>query len=509
MRCPKCNKALPLIGGFCNHCGAPKPLKSKGKKHSCLRLGLIFISIPVVGFIILVIIFGILDFRFNKALTEIQDNLIIATSAKTSGNSIITGKKAANLSLEDIKKTAEAASQKLSNISVPSSLENYRQVSLIWTSEIAFAAQNTEIWADIGNQPGDVPLVLGDKNIQNLFQDSIKIIADLKKAGAEAIKNNDRGNMHLVAAKLLVQNHWLSAILHSTNLKKVSFLVNQAYASTENPAQVPAVGKGVDVTCLVCADPKVHWTLLLRQQYGCETRCNSRLAQKDNEQTPEKQAQNNPADKVQNSPTELSSFTYKDKPKRTICIGNNAGGVFCVEDAVQSTNEIAASAIGFADGEKILSVEQWNSEYQQVDGAFLADGSIGAPVSTPTAAEGHLEGGMGTINTGEPAIPPQPKKPLTKPKQSTQPKPAAQPQNTITNKVEPAPAPEQPSESSSGNFDDIPGLKALEEGLKQMDLGPINNQLPTVDENTLQRLGADDQGNDPCRWASDSDPNCN
>lgn len=97
----------------------------------------------------------------------------------------------------------------------------------------------------------------------------------------------------------------------------------------------------------------------------------------------------------------LESFTYKNTPKRAICIGNNVGGVFCVEDAVQSTNEIAASAIGFADDAKVLSVTQWEKEYEEIDNTFSEDGTIGEP-SYPSVDDGHLEGGMGTVSTGEP-----------------------------------------------------------------------------------------------------------
>jgi hypothetical protein len=501
MRCAKCGKALPLIGKFCNHCGAPKPQKTKNKKHSCLRLSLIVLAIPVAGFIVLTIIFGILDYRFNKALAEIQNNLVAVTAAKITGNSIITGKKIPNISLENIKNISETASQKLSIVSVHKTLENYRQVALIWTSEVALAAQNTQIWPDLGYQPGDVPMTLGDTNVQNFFNASIKKIAEYKKTGAEAIKNNDREAMRLIAAKLLVENHWLNAILHSTSLEKISLLATPAHASTQNPAEVPSVGKGVDVTCLVCNDPKVHWTVLLRQQYGCEVRCKTVRPIQKNNQEAENLTQKKPTD--QPALSELSAFTYKDKPKRAICIGNNVGGVFCVEDAVQSTNEIAASAIGFADGAKDLSPEQWNSQYAEVDGAFLADGSVGAPASIPAITDGHLEGGMGTISTGEPIIPAQTKKAVI-PVQNKKTKVVTPPPAPAT-EPEPTPTTNQPAV----NFDDIPGLKALEEGLKNIDYGTINSQPPPVDENTLHRLGADDQGNDPCRWASDSDPNCN
>ncbi len=378
--------------------------------------------------------------KFNFALSEIQKNLAQATAAKTLGDSIIAGKKIAGQSMDNVKNSSDTASKKLAELAVPDSLKNYQLVSLIWTNEINLAAQNNQIWKDIGKQPGSFPLILGSSKAVTLFQEAVKIIAALKQDGALAIKNKDYDGMRQIAAKLSVQNHWLNGVLYSTQVKQAWLnMVRPVYAANQDPSQVPSF-KGMDVTCLVCADPKVHWTTLLRQQYGCETRCRLHSAA-DNDV----ESQNGLTQEEQAEQNELLTYTYKDKPKRAICIGrggtstgNSAGNVFCVEDAVQSTNEIAASAIAFANQTKSLTEDQWNNGYKNVDNAFLPDGTIGVSVSkpiveiesledgqgviktteqkvvpkstTPTSGAGeHREGGLGTVQPGEPIATPEPK----------------------------------------------------------------------------------------------------
>lgn len=428
MRCSKCNRYLGLIQKFCLKCGTAVTAEQKKQRHGCCLTGLIVVLV-LIGAQAVYFIFGASSYlKETKALSAIQDNLIDITSAKLIGNSIIAGKKISGWSLENVKTTTETASQKLTNLSVPAVLDNYQQVTIIWANKIAKATQNIQTWRKLGNQPGDFPLELSKRQAQTFFQFSIKAVAFLKKYGADAIKNKDHEAMRQITAKLLVQKHLLNAILYSTESGRITLLATSVYASNQDPTQVPDIGATEDVTCRLCNDTAIHWTAQLRRQYGCDTKCKPQQKitntqtqpiqgqgnQTQPEKTPNNQDKNNFNNNNLTNNAELESYTYKNSPKRAICIGNNIGGVFCVEDAAQSVNEIAASAIGFADGAKVLSVNQWNNEYKNIDDAFMDDGTIGAPVSNPTATGGHLEGGMGTISAGEPDAPPQPKKSSTK-----------------------------------------------------------------------------------------------
>lgn len=486
MRCSKCNKWLPLVTKFCSRCGTVVPPEQKKKSWLSffISLGVAFLAAvtysgyfyqtsggatnhanslssfipgllmstlllfaailllvgfikflirhPIFGVILLVIfiigplitfIFGANSVRKTTlAMSEIQSNLTDITLVKLTGNSIVAGKKMTGYSLESIKSTTETASQNITNLSTPSILQNYQQVAILWANKIAIATKNTKTWKNISNQPGDFPLILDNGQAETFFQSSIKSIAELKQAGSDAIKNKDKQAMRLIAAKLLVQKHWLDGILYSTNFVTTAFnLIPSVFAQG-----VPDI-QGVDVTCQVCSDPKIKWTDQLRAQYGCDTRCKPQQTQTQNTKT-EQQAQDKQNDTNNLSDEDikkLESFTYKGKSKRAICIGTGGlsiGGsmtnVFCVEDAVTTITEIAFSAIGFADGTKILSVTQWEKEYEEIDNTFSKDGTISEP-SYPSVEGGYLLEGMGTIGTSEPDKAPEPKK---SPSNSNQPK---------------------------------------------------------------------------------------
>lgn len=304
--------------------------------------------------------------KLASSLVGIQTNLIDITSAKLAGKTT-------------------TAYQNIANLSVPSLLQDYQQAAVIWAYKVNASADTPKTLKNLTNQPGDFPLTLADKQAQTFFQSAVKTVAGLKQSGLDAIKNKDKSAMRLVAAKLLVQQHWLNGVLYSKKSSTASLnLINPVFA-------VPAIGPVEDVTCRLCSDPGIKWTAKLRKQYYCDTRCNTQPKQTDDTQTQKTQ------EKTQNdqngSDNELESFTYKGSPKREVCIGtgglsvgNQNANKYCVEEAVQSVNEIAVSAIGFADGTKVLSVDQWGKNYE------------------------HLEGGLGVISTGEPDQPPKPKK---------------------------------------------------------------------------------------------------
>jgi len=321
------------------------------KKRKFLLFCLFALVFLIIGLSIYYIFGASSTSKLASSLVKIQSNLADITSAKLAG------------------KTTTTAYQDIANLSVPSLLQDYQQAAVIWAYKVNVSADNLKTLKNLANQPGDFPLTLTDKQAQTFFQSAVKTVAGLKQSGLDAITNKDKSAMRIVAAKLLVQQHWLNGVLYSKKSSTASLnLINPVFA-------VPAIGPAEDVTCRLCSDSGIRWTKKLRKQYGCDTRCNTQPKQTDDTQTQKTQ------EKTQNdqngSDNELEPFTYKDSPKRAVCVGNNNSSVFCVEDAVQSTNEIAVSAIGFADGTKILSIDQWGKNYE------------------------HLEGGLGVISQGE------------------------------------------------------------------------------------------------------------
>lgn len=420
MRCPKCGKFNWRYPKRCKKCGAEFPVVFKKKHRRLLWIITIIFLCLLIGFIFL----GIsMDKQFNSAVAGIQDNLAKVAAAKKGGDFIMAGKKT-GATMESIQTTAIASAKNIAELAVPDELKNYQAAAISWSIRIAAAAGSPNDWRLLKNQPDDFPLALTDAKVSNIFKPIIQNISELKESGVEAIQNNDREAMLRIGAKILVQNHWLNALLHSQKDNKTSFLASSALAALE----VPPVGQGVDVTCSVCDYPdayKVKWTEKLRQQYGCEVRCHHKPAAEEQTSTEEKTA----ADDAAKYADALSTYAYDDAHKRVICIGtggteNKANGgtgshKFCVEDAISSTNEIAASAIGFVEGTKKLTAEQWDNEYKNIDLALglesetpsqpaTTDGQVETPPSQPSASGGHKEGGIGTVQQGEPIVAPEP-----------------------------------------------------------------------------------------------------
>jgi len=385
--------------------------------------------------ILIVIVIGINNRpNYQKsiaALPDIQDSLTQIAAAKIMGDAVVAKKPIPGASVDKVNADGAAATKKLTDLSVPQLLKAYQQSAILWANQIAVSAQMPEIRKDLPSQPGDFSLALTDSQAAQLFQDSLKKIAGLKKDGHTAVQKKDRDAMRLVAAKLVVQEHWLNGLLHSQSAGALSLrLVPAVIAST---LDVPPVGPGEDVTCQVCADPKVHWTAQLRKQYGCDTRCKpqqpaqqqegqtqqnrTNQAQEQN-QTPQTPANPGTGNQVQNQQPEdqTKPYNYKDAPARKICIGrggtstgNSSTNMYCVEEAISSTNEIAASAIGFAAENKSITVNAWDNQFAEIEKIpEVAADQAGQAPSTPTTAGGHLEGGMGTVSTGEPTQPPKP-----------------------------------------------------------------------------------------------------
>jgi flagellar basal body-associated protein FliL len=392
-------------------------------------------SIIIVVFVLQPAISGYVVFQyehqkaqFQTATADIQQELSEAANAKLTGDLLKAKKPANGVTLDTVQTKAITAAKNLAALSVPDHLKNYQAAAILWSLQVA--TTQTSDWKNLQNQPNDFSLVLSDTEANDALSLSLKNIENFKKDGVDAITKKDRGAMGQIAAKLLVQQHWLSALLHSSQTGSTAFNIAPAALAALQP--VPDV-KGMDVTCSACDYPdfyKIHWTDKLRKQYGCDTTCHPKTTV--NTGTTPQQTQNSQnqtqgqGQAAQDTAAQsdaakyadyLNTYSYKDVPNRKVCIGrggtaSSAGGnVYCVEDAVTSTNEITASAIGFAESTKALSVNQWNNEYQDIDLAILPAGTTGQAPSTPSANGGHQEGGMGTISNGEPSTPPKPAAP--------------------------------------------------------------------------------------------------
>ena len=377
----------------------------------------VLILMPVVG--------GFLAYRqyystkqFTDAVALIQEQMNQVAAAKLMGDSIVAKKTIPGSSLATVKSMAELAGNRLDFMALPEELSDYRDAVVQWSRAIATAADDKKIWNSVGRVPRGFELRLSQGRSEKLFEDSVEKITELKEFGDSAIGRKDRVTMLYIAAKLLVQEHWLSSILYSENAGFLSFnLVSPALAALPT---APPVGDGIDVTCRVCADPNVRWTAELRRQYGCDTRCNP--TQKTNQgQNAGGQNQNTSGQQNQNTAGNNQpngGVNTDGSVSRKVCIGrggtstgNTATNVYCIEDVISSTYGIDSSAIGIAQGETGAK-NGWNSNWHNLEGTGVTVGEPDNPNAGQSpkvrqfydacAAKGGIVGGAGTVKAGLP-----------------------------------------------------------------------------------------------------------
>lgn len=390
-------------------------------------LGSIIIGAVVVlaGFAGYVYLTDLNEQKFSASLTLLQDNLTEATVAKIMGDSLVENKKLITASWERVDIEAQMVLGRLKELKVSKELGSYQIAAIIWTEKIAAGVKDHNLWNDVGDDPGVFKLALSDSQAQKLFEASNVKIAELKEFGDTAIKSKNDVSMLYIGAKIIVQRHWLNGISHSEKSWSLSYnLITPALALTFGEG-VPPVGPSGDVTCRVCNDPSVHWTPTLRKQYNCDIRCKSSGTQQQNNQQQNQQQQNQQNNQQQNnnggqnqnsqnqnninqqnqnqanqnntgnntSNNGVSGWQGTDSNTvdlRHVCIGrggvstgNSPTNVYCVDDVVQLTNGIDASAIGFAQGNPNAK-NGWDNGWHNLEGT----GVISSGGSTQSAS-GH------------------------------------------------------------------------------------------------------------------------
>lgn len=367
--------------------------------------------------------------QFSDALTLIQDNLAEVTVTKIMGDSIVEKKPLISASWERINIESQMVSDNLKNLSVPEELESYKEAAITWVNEVGIAALAPKFWENVAETPDSFDLKLSDSEAEQLFKNSVQKISELKEFGDNAIKNKSDISMLYIGAKLRVERHWLDAIAHSEKAGLFGFNFVPAVSAALPP--VPEVGPGMDVTCLVCADPSVKMTDAQRKMYNCDTRCNPSDRQVPlNTDRKNYGGQSGGGQTNQNTGgtnsgqtggtdggtasgtagTQTSAGDY-GTPTRKICIGRGGtstgmGGpsnVYCLEDVLESTNGIDASAIGFAEGEKDANTT-WDNGWHNLEGlGVISTGEPSSSGNSPTvqrfydecAAQGGTVGGAG------------------------------------------------------------------------------------------------------------------
>ncbi len=351
-------------------------------RHWYVAIGLVLaiIAVPVA------IIFMANDASEKAAMAMlplIQDSLSEAAAGKIFGDS--------GGSLSEVSTMVQRATNQVSTLLLPARLAGYRDTVLDWTIAVTAAARSTSALKALPDIPADFSLSLSDSMAREYFSISMSNIVALKEFGDRAVAKGDKVTMRYIAAKIMVQEHWMNGIAHSSFAGLLGVNVIQPAL-----AAAPDVGASGAVSCKVTCDAIVNGTSedkeYLWNVYRCSS-CAGTLSAATKAMTKAKtdnSASNQ--DKTQTSAVHV----YGGKT-RQVCIGNNIGGVFCVAEALQRTHEIAASAIGFA--ENGGGKEIWDSAWANLDMQYQQP-------STPSIAGGKaIETGAG-VTAGKTAVPP-------------------------------------------------------------------------------------------------------
>jgi len=238
-----------MILGFCLRKISPE---AQNRRTPIILLGM------VVWFIGLM--FGIAQFTYWRSaqiLPQLQNYLVEAAAAKLKGDSIIAGHPVKDVSWTEINSAADTAGKGLKNISTLSlarKMDSYKNVSLNWSNDIAVAAKNTNTWKKLAVQPADFKLSLNESMAKKWFKESLKNIYTLKEFGDEAIKRNDKETMYYIAAKLLVQKHWINAIAHSEKANLLALkIIEPAAAVSNSDSGHPCYGTFLNCMGSTCA----------------------------------------------------------------------------------------------------------------------------------------------------------------------------------------------------------------------------------------------------------------
>jgi len=415
MHCPSCGKKIPAFSKFCPACGKShsanvkegKPRRSLGRQFlSCLGyLALVFLILTLIFFVFF--FFGVWGSRLGnyqksaEVLPLFQDSLAEASAAKIMGDSIIIGHPTSGASFTKVKNSAETIAKRLSDLTVPSQLDDYKRVAVNWSNAIAASAKDTKTWKDLPSQPADFQLTLNDGKAKEWLKTSIQNIQILKEFGDTAIKNKDREAMRYIAARLLVQQHWVNGILHSKDAGFLSFnLVSPALASSANPLEVPPIGPAGPVPCWqVCTwvvEGKRNATdkLYLWNMYRCDYCGQTAQPQQQQQNQPQQPAQQNqPAAATSPGSTPAAGTAPLTRPEvpstatgefqygpgiRNVCLSiTGVAGAYCAQAVAESTWEIEASAIGFTAAQE-GATEAWDGAWHNAEA--MGGISVGEPV---------------------------------------------------------------------------------------------------------------------------------
>lgn len=226
-----------------------------------------FIPLPIVAILLLAgggyAVWLLTSYASAAGLLPlIQDSLVETASAKFMGDKLAQGKAAPQgYAWWRVQGSAQRAAQILTGLPVPDRLEGYRKSAVVWAARMADVAKDQKAWDTVAEEPADFALAINQRSARDLFTQSLERLASLKEFGDLAIKDKDNQAVRYVAARLLVQRHWLQNLVRSRDPGFLAVVpIAPAQAADERRICVP----GAENKEICAADILGHVELMYR-----------------------------------------------------------------------------------------------------------------------------------------------------------------------------------------------------------------------------------------------------
>ncbi len=209
------------------------------KKIIYLIIILVVVGASAAGFYFLYS--NVSGLSLSYSIDLIQENLNESADMKNIGDLLIANKKnlTANYTWPEIQAiVANAANQLGSLRDSDPRLAEYNKAATIWTVKIREAAKEAKTWPDVPADPGNFTISLSDSAAEALFNHALAKVFELNLYGSDAIRRKDKVTMRYIAAKLLVQDHWLSGLANYKQAGIFAQLIKPAYALGSSPNKV-------------------------------------------------------------------------------------------------------------------------------------------------------------------------------------------------------------------------------------------------------------------------------
>jgi len=205
----------------------PKIIVSFGKLFIKFVKYLIKRPILIVPTFVFIIIFTFLSWklfkfieykRSEKQLTLIQDYLTQVIAVKFYGDDIQEGRSIPEgINMEDLNVKAKYMLSEFQNINSTHLLDSYYLSIENWMASVVTATQSPENWRILTETPDYFDISLSNSKLEDTLVDSIEKVVQLKEFGDNAIETSNKEAMRYIAARLLVQKHWLESLEVSSN----------------------------------------------------------------------------------------------------------------------------------------------------------------------------------------------------------------------------------------------------------------------------------------------------